>query len=47
MKAKIIGTGKYLPEHIVTNADLKQFPVSLLPLIEQKTGVKPRRFAAR
>ena len=40
----IISTGKYLPEKIISNDDLKQFPKALIPLIEEKTGVKARRF---
>jgi 3-oxoacyl-[acyl-carrier-protein] synthase-3 len=43
--AKIISTGCYVPDRIVTNDDLSQFPENSIPLIEQKTGVKERRFA--
>lgn len=46
MGAKIVSTGSYLPENVVGNDDLKQFPAATLPLIEQKTGVKTRRHAA-
>lgn len=47
MKAKIISTGSFLPEKIVLNADLKQFPENSLKLIEVKTGVKARRHALK
>lgn len=46
MRAKIAATGSYVPEEVVLNADLAQFPAEALPLIEQKTGVKARRRAA-
>lgn len=42
----ILATGSYLPDNIIDNSSLTQFPSSFLPLIEQKTGVKSRRFAA-
>jgi len=44
--ARIISTGSYLPPAVVTNADLKQFPANVLPLIEEKTGVCRRHRAA-
>ncbi len=43
--AKIISTGFFVPDKIVKNDDLSQFPANSIPLIEQKTGVKERRFA--
>lgn len=43
--SKIVSTGSYLPENIVTNDMLKQFPENARDLIELKTGVKARRFA--
>jgi 3-oxoacyl-[acyl-carrier-protein] synthase-3 len=46
MKARITGTGSYVPELIVRNEDLTQFPATVLPLIAQKTGVKKRHHAA-
>ena len=46
MRAKILSTGKCLPENIIKNSDLKQFPARVLKVIEQKVGVKERRFAA-
>lgn len=45
MNAFIISTGSYLPERVVDNSDLKQFPANAIPLIEAKTGVKSRRYA--
>lgn len=44
-KVKILSTGSYLPENVIENSQLDQFPASAIPLIEQKTGVKSRRFA--
>jgi 3-oxoacyl-[acyl-carrier-protein] synthase-3 len=45
IRTGIVATGSYLPETVVTNESLTQFPAQSLPLIEQKTGVKARRFA--
>jgi 3-oxoacyl-[acyl-carrier-protein] synthase III len=45
-RANIVATGSYLPEHVVRNEDLTQFPASALPRIEEKTGVRERRHAA-
>lgn len=44
-KTKILSTGSYLPENVIENNQLNLFPASAIPLIEQKTGVKSRRFA--
>lgn len=41
----IVSTGRYVPEKVVLNQDLKQFPARVVELIEQKTGVKARRYA--
>jgi 3-oxoacyl-[acyl-carrier-protein] synthase III len=46
MISQIVATGSYLPEKVVKNEDLKQFPASSLPLIATKTGVRERRHAA-
>jgi 3-oxoacyl-[acyl-carrier-protein] synthase-3 len=46
MIAHLRATGSYLPRNEVLNQDLKQFPASALPLIEQKTGITARRYAA-
>jgi 3-oxoacyl-[acyl-carrier-protein] synthase III len=43
--AVIRGTGSYLPDNIVNNEDLPNFPPTLVKLIRQKTGVCSRRFA--
>lgn len=45
MRAKIVATGSYVPEKVVANADLTQFPPNGLQLIEAKTGIKYRRHA--
>ena len=42
----IFSTGSYLPETVVHNEDLKQFPVEAIKLIGEKTGVFARRIAA-
>lgn len=44
--AALVATGSYVPEHVVANADLTQFPASALPLIAAKTGILSRRHAA-
>lgn len=44
-RAMVVSTGSYLPDNVIPNQNLKQFPARLLPLIEQKTGVKSRNFA--
>ena len=41
----IFSTGSYLPESVVPNEELAQFPSSSLKLIAQKTGVLSRRIA--
>jgi 3-oxoacyl-[acyl-carrier-protein] synthase-3 len=41
----ILSTGAYLPEIIVRNEDLTQFPKGSIPLIEKYTGIKARRRA--
>jgi 3-oxoacyl-[acyl-carrier-protein] synthase III len=46
MISQIVATGSYLPERVVKNEDLKQFPASSIPLIAAKTGVRERRYAA-
>jgi 3-oxoacyl-[acyl-carrier-protein] synthase-3 len=44
--ASILATGSYLPERIVPNEALTQFPSATLPLITEKTGISTRRYAA-
>ncbi len=46
MISQITATGSYLPERVVRNEDLKQFPASSIPMIAAKTGVLERRYAA-
>jgi 3-oxoacyl-(acyl-carrier-protein) synthase III len=43
---RILATGSYLPERIVPNEALTQFPKATLPLITEKTGIAERRYAA-
>lgn len=43
---RIVSTGSYVPSHTVYNEDLRQFPTAVIPLIEQKTGIRARRHAA-
>lgn len=45
MGIQVISTGSYLPEREVRNADLTQFPESVIPLIQAKTGIAARRYA--
>ncbi len=45
IRSKIVSTGSYVPENVVANDELTNFPKISIPLIEQKTGVKVRRFA--
>ncbi len=44
-KAKIIGTGSYLPERILTNRDLEQIVETSDEWIVSRTGMKERRIA--
>jgi 3-oxoacyl-[acyl-carrier-protein] synthase-3 len=44
--AAILATGAYLPERVVPNEALTQFPAAVLPLIREKTGIAARRYAA-
>ena len=41
----IASTGRYLPEKVVANHDLRQFPPQALAMIAEKTGVLSRRMA--
>ena len=41
--SKIIGLGKYLPENIVTNADLEQLMDTSDAWIQERTGIQERR----
>ena len=44
-RSEIISTGSFLPNNIIYNNELNNVSISLADLIEQKTGVKARRFA--
>lgn len=44
--SKIIGTGSYLPEKIVTNDDMAKLVDTSDEWISSRTGIKERRFAA-
>jgi 3-oxoacyl-[acyl-carrier-protein] synthase III len=44
--SKVVGTGSYLPDKVLRNEDLKQFPPPSIALIAEKTGVRERRHAA-
>ena len=43
----IIGTGSYVPERILTNADLEKIVETTDEWITTRTGIKERRVAAR
>lgn len=45
MKAKIIGTGSYLPEKVLTNQDLEKMVDTSDEWIVSRTGMKERRIA--
>jgi 3-oxoacyl-[acyl-carrier-protein] synthase-3 len=44
--SRIAGTGSYLPEKVVTNADLEQLVDTTDEWIASRTGIRERRFAA-
>ncbi len=46
MRARISGTGKYLPERILTNSDLERMVDTSDQWIQERTGVRERRLAA-
>ncbi|MBI3237160.1 MAG: ketoacyl-ACP synthase III, partial [Chlamydiales bacterium] len=46
LKAKIIGTGSYLPERVLTNGDLEKMVETSDEWIFTRTGMKERRIAA-
>ncbi len=47
MKARIIGTGSYLPEQILSNADLEKMVETSDEWIVTRTGMKERRVAKK
>jgi 3-oxoacyl-[acyl-carrier-protein] synthase-3 len=44
VRAKILGTGHYVPERVVTNLDLEQWMDTSDDWIQQRTGIKERRW---
>jgi 3-oxoacyl-[acyl-carrier-protein] synthase-3 len=44
-KATIIGTGSYLPKHILTNKELEKIVETSDEWITTRTGIKTRRIA--
>lgn len=47
LRSKIAGIGKYLPSHVVTNKDLLQYMDTSDEWIQERTGIKERRYAHR
>lgn len=47
LRSKIAGIGKYLPTHVVTNKDLLQYMDTSDEWIQERTGIKERRYAHR
>ncbi|MEW5975238.1 MAG: beta-ketoacyl-ACP synthase III [Acidobacteriota bacterium] len=43
-RSKILGTGSYLPDRVVKNADLERWMDTTDQWIQQRTGIKERRF---
>ncbi len=46
-RSKIAGIGKYIPERVVTNQDLTQYMDTDDQWIQERTGIKERRYAHR
>ena len=44
--SKITGTGKYLPDHILTNKDLEEMVDTSDDWIKSRTGVEKRHIAS-
>ena len=47
VRTKIAGIGMYLPEHVVSNSDLTRYMDTNDEWIQERTGIKERRFAHR
>jgi 3-oxoacyl-[acyl-carrier-protein] synthase-3 len=47
LKSKIAGIGMYVPENVYTNEDLKKFMDTSDEWIQERTGIKERRYAHR
>jgi 3-oxoacyl-[acyl-carrier-protein] synthase III len=46
-RSKIAGIGMYVPEHVVTNHDLTKYMDTSDEWIQERTGIKERRYAHR
>ena len=46
-QSKIAGLGKYLPDRIVTNDDLSKVMETSDEWIQERTGIKERRYAKK
>jgi 3-oxoacyl-[acyl-carrier-protein] synthase-3 len=46
MRSRIIGTGAYVPDRVLTNADLERMVATSDPWIVERTGIRERRIAA-
>ncbi|MDE3034959.1 MAG: 3-oxoacyl-ACP synthase, partial [Nitrospirota bacterium] len=46
MRARILGTGSYVPERVLTNADLERMVATSDAWIMERTGIRERRLAA-
>jgi 3-oxoacyl-[acyl-carrier-protein] synthase-3 len=46
LRSRIIGTGSYLPERVLTNADLERMVATSDAWILERTGIRERRIAA-
>lgn len=46
-RSKIAGIGMYVPQNVVTNNDLKKYMDTSDEWIQERTGIKERRFAKR
>ncbi len=46
-QSKIAGIGMYVPEHVVTNEDLKKYMDTSDEWIQERTGIQERRYAHR
>jgi 3-oxoacyl-[acyl-carrier-protein] synthase-3 len=45
MNFEILGTGSYVPEHVVTNEDLSKIVDTSDEWITERTGIRQRRIA--
>lgn len=46
MRARIVGTGSYVPERVLTNADLERMVATSDSWVVERTGIRERRVAA-